>query len=288
MVLESWIVRIEAGDPFVESRLHFPEVVFGEFDFRPFTHLVFGCFEQIEQGRNRLPIDFRGLRQFPAFISHAVNPAMGVIAIWITEMMLHMADDRVLPVAEINRAVRPNIHRYRAEVRIARTDERFERLAPQAGAVLADFDAVDSLEPDDVGVEKISLELFREKAAGEDGRAGARTGRASPEFLHRFVFGWIIYVAAERRSEVTVVPRAIGDDVVAPIIENAAVRICKIVGDVGFKAAGDGFEAINRGIIVAYGSGGSLDLCPMKYTVAEVDCSARLIAERIGGVVRVG
>jgi len=54
---------------------------------------------------------------------------MVVVPIGITEVMLHVADDWILPVGEINRAIRPNVHRGWAKILIARTDEILHRLA---------------------------------------------------------------------------------------------------------------------------------------------------------------
>ena len=80
--------------------------------------------------------------------------------------MLHVADDRVVPVSKVDRAFRPHINKDGAEVWIARGDQIFQRLAFEAGTFLSDFDAVNSLEADDVDVQEIVLEFFGEMTAG--------------------------------------------------------------------------------------------------------------------------
>ena len=98
---------------------------------------------------------------------------MLVISIWITQMVLHVADDRILPIGKINRPIRSNVYRHRAEIVVARTDEVFERLAFQARTVLADFDAIDALKPNYITVQEIALKLGWKMAAGQDRRSRA-------------------------------------------------------------------------------------------------------------------
>src|ERR1043166_2917676 len=95
----------------------------------------------------------------------------------------------------------------------------------QTRALLRHLHAVDSLEADHVDVQKIALELLREMPAGKNTRAGAGAHGPFPELLQVAVFGWIFQVAAERGAEIAVVPGRIGDDVVAPVIEDATVGI---------------------------------------------------------------
>ena len=97
-----------------------------------------------------------------------------MIPVGVPQVVLHVTDDRVVPVAEINRAIRADVDRGRAEVRVAGRNEVFECFAFEAGALLADLHAVDALEADDVAVQKISLKLLGEVAAGEE--AGPWTG----------------------------------------------------------------------------------------------------------------
>src|SRR5438128_5829726 len=106
---------------------------------------------------------------------------MVVVAIWVTQMMLHVADDRILPVANVNRSIRSDIDRYWPEVRIAGAEEIRQPLPFEARAILGDFDPVNALETNDIAVEKIPLEFGREMAAGEQSGAGARTRGALPE-----------------------------------------------------------------------------------------------------------
>ena len=110
---------------------------------------------------------------------------------------------------------------------------------------------VNPLETDDVAVEEIALEFLGEVAAREDPGAGTGARRPVPELIHRGVFLGVVDMPAERRCEIAIVARGVGDDVVPPVVEDAPVRIGEIVGCVRFEAPGIRLEAVDRGIDVA-------------------------------------
>ena len=58
---------------------------------------------------DRLPGNLRGFKQRPSFIRNTVNPPMRPVAARIADGVLQVADDRVLPIDEIDRAVRPHL-----------------------------------------------------------------------------------------------------------------------------------------------------------------------------------
>ncbi len=68
---------------------------------------------------DRLARDLQRLEQRPAFIGHAVDAAVGPVAAGIAEVVLHVADDRVLPLQEVDRSVRTNLDVGRAKIGIA-------------------------------------------------------------------------------------------------------------------------------------------------------------------------
>src|SRR6266850_49823 len=101
-----------------------------------------------------------------------------------------------------------------------------DRLALQAGTFFTHLHPEDALEANDIQVEKIILKLFREMPAGENAGAGTGTRRPLPEFFQVVrVLGREFQIAAEGRAEVAVVAGRIGNDVVAPIIKHASVRV---------------------------------------------------------------
>src|SRR5438045_3143582 len=93
----------------LERRNNVWSVVFAEFYFGEFTHLIFRFFQQLKQSGDRLAIDPGRLHEGAALVCNSVDPAMDMIAVGITEMVLHVADDWVLPVGYINRAIGTNV-----------------------------------------------------------------------------------------------------------------------------------------------------------------------------------
>ena len=82
---------------------------------------------------------------------------MDVIAAGIAEMMLHVADDRVLPLQEINRAVGANFDVGWPEIGIIGLDERLDFGANETGICVRDFVLQDTEKTDDVWDEQIAL-----------------------------------------------------------------------------------------------------------------------------------
>src|SRR3954469_7258200 len=119
--------------------------------------------------------------------------------------------------------------------------------------------------------------------------AGARTGTRwpGPKLLHAFVLRGVIKPATEGGAEVRIVASAIGDEVVAPIIEYASVGIGEIVRGVGLESCGAGLEAVDGGVIVPNRPTGCFDLSTMEHTVAEIHRAARIQAKSVGGVMGV-
>ena len=98
----------------------------------------------------------------------------------------------------------------------------------------------------------------------------------------------VIQVAAERRTEVVRVARRVGDEVVAPIVEHAPVRVGKAVGDVALKFARARLVAVNAGVIVPHRSLGGLNLRAVEHAVAQIGRAAGIQHHRVGGMVRIG
>lgn len=250
--------------------------------------MILRFLQQFEQGRDALTRNHRALEQRKRRISDAIDAAMFVVAIWIAQMMLHVADDRILPIGEVHRAVRADVDGDRPKVWVAGTDQWIDCFAFETGAIFADFDTVNALEADDIAIEEVTLELGWEMAARKQARSGARTGWPVPELLHVGVLGRVVNVTAESRSEVRVIAGSIGDEIVAPVIEHAAMRIGEMISNIGFEFASARFEAINGSVVVADGAGGGLDLCAVKDAIAEVNSAAWFEADRIRGVMRIG
>ena len=288
LVLILLVGLVQTGGPFLRRGDDLRAVVLREFHLGEFADAVLRLLEKFQQGFDRLAVDLLRRQKRAAFVGDAIDAAEAHGAVGVTEMVLQVADDRVVPVGEVEGAVGSGGDRGGTEVRVAGGNQILEGLTLQAGAFLVDLHAEDPLEADDVQVEEISLELVGEVAAGDHARAGAWARRTVPELLHAGMLRRVVDASAEGRAEVGVVAGGIGHEVVAPPIEDAAMGIGEAVGDVGLELRGERLVTEDGGVVVADGTGGGLDLGAVEDTVAEINRTAGIKADGVGGVVRVG
>src|SRR5205807_3780673 len=137
---------------------------------------VFRLLEQVEQLIDRLARDPRGCEKRTAFIGNAVDAAVCAIAVGVAYVVLHVADDRVLPVEEVDGAVRRNLDVRGTETWITGKDDLVGLSAGEARILVADFVLQNTLETDDICHEQVALHVLREVPAGEDFHAGTRPG----------------------------------------------------------------------------------------------------------------
>ena len=109
-----------AADPCLQGRENLVGVPRSQLDLDPVPHSILGLLQQVEQSLDRLAGDLHRLEQRPAFIGHPVNAAVSPVAAGIAKVVLHVADDRVLPLQEVDRTVRPDLDVGRAEVGVGR------------------------------------------------------------------------------------------------------------------------------------------------------------------------
>ena len=140
-------------------------IVLAQLDLGEFAHAVLVLLQEFKQRGDGLAVDFLRLEQRAAFVSDAVDAAVFVVTVRVADVMLHVADDVVGPIAEVERPVRADADADGTKIRIRRRDEMLQRFAFQTSAVLADLHAVNALERDDVDIEKTSLELLGEMTA---------------------------------------------------------------------------------------------------------------------------
>ena len=101
-----FLFRIELLDPLFRGGDDLFGISLTEFDPRAVADAIDGRFQIFEQSRNRLAIDGDWLLKRPTDGSHAVDATMSVVAVGIADVVLHVANDDVVPVAEIQRAIR--------------------------------------------------------------------------------------------------------------------------------------------------------------------------------------
>ena len=287
LVLIIGVALVERRHPAIHRGHHLFRVVLGKFNLGQLPRPVLGLLQQFEQRRNGFAVNLGLLQQRTALVSDAIDAPVLVITVGIAQVMLHVSDDRIVPVGEIDRAVGPQLDVDRPEVGIGRGHDVLQRFPFDARAVFSDLDAINALETDDVQVEEIVLELFREMATAKHAGRRARTRGPVPELAHAGMLGRVIEAAAERCIEVIRVAGGVRDDAVAPAIEHLAVRIGEAVRDVGLELASARLEAVDRRVVVTQRTVRRLDLRAVKDAVAQVNCAARIKRQRVGSVMRI-
>ena len=96
-----------------------------------------------------------------------------------------------------------------------------------------------------------------------------------------------VEMAAEGRSKIIGVARGIRDEIVAPVIENSAVRIGEAVRHVATKLSCHRLIAKNGAVCVANWTIKRLNVGAVKNAVAQVHRAAGFVADRVRFVMRV-
>ena len=96
---------VELFHPFLRGGDDFSGGALAEFDTSAMAHAIGGMPQVFEQCGDGLAVDGDGLLQLAAFGGHAVNAAVFVVAVRIADVVLHVADDDVVPVGDVKGAV---------------------------------------------------------------------------------------------------------------------------------------------------------------------------------------
>src|SRR5262249_51822846 len=159
-------------------------------------------------------------------IGNTIYAAVVAVAVRIAKIVLHVANDWVLPIEEIDGAVRPKLDVRWPKVRVAGIQDRLEFRAREAGALVFDLVAQDALRgKDHIADQQIALEFIGEVPAGQDFDAGARPRALLINLWRASVFLRKRKIAGEQRAVEWDSPGAIHNDVLSPAIEYVPVRI---------------------------------------------------------------
>ena len=88
------------------------------------------------------------------------------VPVRVPHVVLHVPDDRVGPIGDIERTVATDLDVGRAEVWIARDEDRLDFLGGDIRSVVFDFMLENTEEADAIADQEVALILFREQAAG--------------------------------------------------------------------------------------------------------------------------
>src|SRR5258706_14865850 len=106
LMLILWIVLIKLIQPRFYSGNNFHCWPSTKFNSGPIANPVFWLFQQIKQFVDRLSGNLDRLQQRPAFVSDAINAAVFTVTARIAQIVLHVSDDWVVPIEEIDGTVR--------------------------------------------------------------------------------------------------------------------------------------------------------------------------------------
>ena len=120
IVIVSRTIFIETHHPLGDGSNHIGGWPAREFDPGPCPDAIIGFQQSIEKFFNRLTSNRCRLDQFPAFMTNPIDTSMDAVTIGVTQVMLHVPDDGILPVSEIDRTIGCRFNVRRTEVGIRR------------------------------------------------------------------------------------------------------------------------------------------------------------------------
>ena len=286
VVLVGRVLLVELGGPGLHGGEHFARGVAAEFATGAVAGAVFGLLEVLEEFGDGSAGDLRGLHQRTLRVGDAVDAAMLAVAVGIACVVLHVADERIMPVDEVERAVRGELEVHRAEVAVGRGEEVAVGLAGEAGAVVGLLAEADAEEADGVADHEVALLRFREVTRRDEFGARRRTGALRDELFDLDLLDAVGDFGRERHGPPVLARGGVGQEGLFPIVEGEAPRI----GDVGlhaFEAVGLRVEAPGAAVVAAARAIRGLDLAVEEAAFEEVEGARGVGAIGRDGVVRV-
>ncbi len=215
-----------------------------------------------------------------AFGGDAPDAAVFPIAIGVAKAGLVVADDRVVPIAEVQGAVRAELDIDRAEAAVGRCDERLGVFEAEAGAVLVDGhrpDAVVEVAADD----EASLPVAGEMGSADDFAAAHLAAAAGGPDVGGLGGFRVFDHAGHRVDDDRVVAgefegfAAIGEDEAPWVLGVGGVAVKP------FEAQRARIEPPDAGLVELHDAEGGLDAGVGMQSLAEPEFAARRPGERI-------
>ena len=207
---------------------------------------------------------------------------MEVVAAGVAEVVLHVPDDWILPVQNVQGTVAADFHVAGAEIAIGRVQDGFDFLREEASTLLFKLVLSHSLEPDHVSDQQIAAIGFREVLAVQN---GDRRNRAYSFFVQ------LLRSPMTRHADVIASSAcAVRRELIAPLIENIAVWIWTD-WELKIDIKGNRIPFVNSGtagVESLCGSPRSFKILGVKNPAREVELPAGAHHEPIGRMMRVG
>src|SRR5690606_7439071 len=118
MVLILGVIFVQIGGPSRKVGKYLLGIPSPEFPSGAVTATKFRKFKVIQKHRYAGSIDFGRRYQRTRGVSYPINPSMHVITERIPCVMLHMSDQHIVPINDVKRTIRSELHIHRTEIRI--------------------------------------------------------------------------------------------------------------------------------------------------------------------------
>ena len=267
------LARVDIVQPRLGRGQHFVARPLPEFAADAVAGAVLVALQQPDELRRRGAGDLGRLEQRPGLVPYPPDTAVVVIAALVPERVLHVADQRVEPVDDVERAVRGELQVDGPEIDVGRVEERLDLFRGEARVLLDHPVLLDALEADRVVDQEVALRLVREVAGTHDLAAGGRPDDRG-EDLHPPPLRRVGRVAGDRGAEVVRAAGGVGDEVLTPSVEDVAPGIGEGVGDEDLEVEAVRLVAEDAGIDQPHRAVGCLDLAVVEHALLEVERAA--------------
>ena len=185
---------VELFNPLLGGGDDFFGVAAAEFDVGALANAIDGMFEIFEERGNGESGDGYGFLEGAIFVDEAIDASVGVVAVGVTDIVLHVTDDEVLPIGDVEGAIGTEDGVGGAEIFVIAFEEIVGWGAPDLAkaegfvaigeAFAVELVVFDAEVADGIEDEEILLELFGEVFAGDDGVCGDWADLHFQELLH--------------------------------------------------------------------------------------------------------
>ena len=121
---------VELFHPLAESGDDLAGFTFAQLNLRAVADAIDRMFQVIEQGGDRLAVDGHWFLQRLLLVDQAVDTTVLLVAVGIADVVLHVADDHVLPVRDVEPTVCAENRVGGAEILVIAVEEAVGRGAP--------------------------------------------------------------------------------------------------------------------------------------------------------------
>ena len=222
--------HIQLRRPRIQLRQHLRTALIPQFALRKGAHVFAIAFQHLQQLRHRRSGDLRTRTRRAALRRHAPDATVHMVATRITEIHLAVLDDRVVPVRDVDRAVRAHLHIDRAEGAVRARQQVRQLFRDVAAPARRQRKAVHAI-PAEVIQHKRPLPLRRPVRVLHDVQT-ALLRLTGAQAVHDALRARRRRKHAAREDEIdALAPRAIAGKALAPAIEFKTPRIDQALAD---------------------------------------------------------